>query len=192
MRHYQSIGLQRGDTATVVNTSPGCITLRRTDVQEVEWRPTAMPHVTVHAIVEREVAVGDRLRFTANDYSAGIVNGQAGVVEAIDPQRQTMAVRLDADNVVELRTDAPLRLDHGYCSTVHAAQGQTCERVLVDADVSSAIANQSLFYVAISRARSQVALYTDDRELLPEAMSRHDGKEAALDIDRRREPAMSM
>lgn len=192
LRHYDSIGLRRGDTACVVKTSPGCITLRRADGPEVEWRPTAMPHVAVHAVEEREVAVGDQLRFTANDYGAGIVNGQTGVVESIDVQHRAMTVRLGPDEVVTLGTDQPMRLDHGYCTTVHAAQGQTCERVLVDADVSSAMANQSLFYVAISRARSGVALYTDDEKLLPDAMSRLDTKEAALDMERKRESAMAL
>jgi hypothetical protein len=192
LRHYDSIGMRRGDTAKVVSALPGCITLRRSDGTEVEWRPTAMPHVAVHAEQEREFAVGDRLRFTANDYSVGVVNGQTGIVETIDATARVMTVRADEGEVVTLNIDQALRADHGYCTTVHAAQGQTCERVLVDADVSSATANQSLYYVAISRARSSVTLYTDDRELLPEAMSRLDIKHAALDLERKREPAMAL
>ncbi len=192
LRHYESIGLRRGDTATVVGTAPGCITLRRDDGEHVAWRPTAMPHVAVHTVEEREFTVGDRLRFTANDYRAGVVNGQAGTVESIDATSRLMTVRVGADKMVTLNLDHRLRVEHGYCTTVHAAQGQTCERVLVDADVSSAMANQSLYYVAISRARSGVTLYTDDRELLPGAMSRLDIKHAALDLERKREPAMSL
>ncbi len=65
-----------------------------------------------------------------------------------------------------------MHLDHGYCVTVHSSQGQTCDTVLIDADVSSVTAGESLFYVAISRARSLAAIYTDDASLLPEAMSR--------------------
>lgn len=185
LRHYESIGLRRGDTATVVATAPGCITLRRDDGEHVVWRPTAMPHVAVHTVEEREFSVGDRLRFTGNDYRAGIVNGQAGRVESVDAKSRVMTVRFGSDKMVTLNLNHRLRVEHGYCTTVHAAQGQTCERVLVDADVSSAMANQSLYYVAISRARSTVTLYTDDRELLPRAMSRMDIKHAALDIERK-------
>jgi hypothetical protein len=58
---------------------------------------------------------------------------------------------------------------------------------MIDADVKSATANESLYYVAISRPRSEVLMYTDDRELLPIAMSQLDNKVAALDLTRPRE-----
>ena len=184
LRHYESIGLRRGDTAEVVEATPGCITLCRQDGQLVQWRPTAMPHVAVHRAEQREVAVGDRIRFTANDYSLGVINGQIGTVESIDLAARELKVDLGSERTLTLDMNRPLRIDHAYCTTVHAAQGQTCDRVLVDADVSGAMANQSLYYVAISRARHSATLYTDDRELLPRAMSRLDIKHAALDLHR--------
>lgn len=183
-RHYESLGLRRGDTARVIGAEPGCITLQRGDGAPVTWRPTAMPHVAVYSEVTRELAVGDVVRFTANDYPLGIVNGQTGRVELLDATTGLMAVRTGKGELVNLDTNKALHLDHGYCTTVHAAQGRTCERVLVDADVSSAMANESLYYVAISRARSEVSIYTDDRSILPDAMARLDEKPAALDLDR--------
>lgn len=192
LRHYDSIGLRRGDTAEVVEAAPGCITLRRQDGQAVPWRPTAMPHVSVHRAEQREVAVGDHICFTANDYRLGVVNGQTGTVESIDLAARELKVNVGSERTLTLDMDQPLRLDHAYCTTVHAAQGQTCNRVLVDADASGAMANQSLYYVAISRARHGVTLYTDDRELLPRAMSRLDIKHAALDLHRPSSRGMSM
>ncbi len=184
LRPYDSIGLRRGDTAEVVETAPGCITLRRQDGELVQWRPTAMPHVAVHRAEQREIAIGDRVRFTANDYRLSVINGQGGAVESIDYAARELTVKVDSGRTLKLDFHQPLRVDHAYCTTVHAAQGQTCDRVLVDADVSGAMANQSLYYVAISRARHGVTLYTDDRELLPRAMSRLDIKQAALDLHR--------
>lgn len=192
LRHYDSIGLRRGDTAEVVETAPGCITLRRQDGQTVQWRPTAMPHVAVHRAEQRELAVGDRIRFTANDYRLGVVNGQSGTVKTIDPATGQLTVRVGSERTVTLDPNQPVRVDHAYCTTVHAAQGQTCDRVLVDADVSGAMANQSLYYVAISRARHGVTLYTDDKDLLPRAMSRLDIKQAALDLHRTSPRGMSL
>lgn len=79
----------------------------------------------------------------------------------------------------------PLHLDHGYCSTVHSAQGRTCERVLMDADVHSLTSFKDTYYVALSRARTEAKIYTNDRERFPEIMSRGENvKEAALEIDR--------
>lgn len=192
LRHYDSIGLRRGDTAEVVETAPGCITLLRQDGQQVQWRPTAMPHVAVHHAQQREVAVGDHIRFPANDYGLGVVNGQSGTVESINHVTGELKVNVGSERALTLDMNRPLRVDHAYCTTVHAAQGQTCNRVLVDADVSGAMANQSLYYVAISRARHGVTLYTDDKELLPRAMSRLDIKQAALDLHRPSSRGMSM
>ncbi|UJW83055.1 MobF family relaxase [Hydrogenophaga sp. SL48] len=192
LRHYDSIGLRRGDMAEVVETAPGCITLRREDGQTVQWRPTAMPHVTVHRAEQREVAVGDRIRFTANDYGLGVVNGQISTIEAIDLAAGELKVNVGPERSLTLDMNRPLQVDHAYCTTVHAAQGQTCDRVLVDADVRGAMANQSLYYVAISRARHSVTLYTDDKELLPRAMSRLDIKQAALDLHRPSSRGMSI
>ncbi|HJV60470.1 MAG TPA: MobF family relaxase [Albitalea sp.] len=192
LRHYESIGLRRGDTAVVVETAPGCVTLRRQGGQQAQWRPTAMPHVAVHRAEQREVAAGDRIRFTANDYGLGVVNGQTATVESIDLAASELKVNLGPERTLTLDMNRPLRVDHAYCTTVHAAQGQTCDRVLVDADVSGAMANQSLYYVAISRARHGVTLYTDDKELLPRAMSRLDIKHAALDLHRTSSRGVSM
>jgi len=156
-RHYKSIGLNRGDLARVVSAEPGGVTLERADGAKVRWRPTAMPNI----------------------------NGERGRVESVSIDTHQVVVRTESGELVTLDAAKPLHIDHGYCTTVHAAQGQTCERVLVDADVASAMSNQSLYYVAISRARREAVLYTDDRELLPHAMSRLDTKHAALDLDSR-------
>ena len=75
-----------------------------------------------------------------------------------------------------------LHLEHGYCNTVLAAQGQTCERILIDADSTSLTANESSHYVAISRARLEATIYTDDRDMLPVAVTCEDVKHAALDL----------
>jgi conjugative relaxase-like TrwC/TraI family protein len=182
---YASLGLARGELAVVVSTQAGRVTLRREDGQLTEWRPALMPHVAVYVINERDMAVGDRVRVNANDYGLGLVNGQFGTVSAMTPQTLTLIRESGTQVVLDLRR--PLHLEHGYCTTVHSAQGQTCERVMIDADVKSATANESLYYVAISRPRSEVLMYTDDRELLPIAMSQLDNKVAALDLTRPRE-----
>lgn len=183
-RHYESLGLKRGDLARVVTTAPGCITLRREDGADVPWRPTTMPNVAIYREAVRELSVGDRVRFTANDYGSKVINGDTGTVKTLKGDDGCLHIEKADGALVKLDSSRALHLDHGYCTTVHAAQGQTCERVLVDADIKSAMSSESLYYVAISRARSEVAIYTDDKELLPEAMARSDEKTAALELNR--------
>lgn len=179
---YASLGLDRGDLARVVATAPGRVTLERTDGQQVDWRPTVQPNMTAYRAQERELAVGDLVRVTANDHGRGLVNGERATVSDLDAERQTLTLIKADGSQVTLDASRSLHLDHGYASTVHAAQGQTADRVLIEADTRSATANESSYYVAISRARDEVKLYTDDKQALPDSMSRADQKSAALEL----------
>lgn len=67
-------------------------------------------------------------------------------------------------------------------SMMHASQGQFADRVLIEAGTRNATVNESSFYVAISRAREEVAIYTNDKALLPESVGRGYEKSAALDL----------
>ena len=185
-KKYERIGMARGDIAEVVSAGEGIVVLRREDGTSVDWRPANMPHATAYVVVAREIATGDLVRITANDYARDLINGDFATVTAVDHDKKLISLTT-SDSRATLDSSKPLHIEHGYCTTVHSAQGKTCERVLVDADVSSAMANESLYYVAISRARSEVRIYTDDWELLPAAMSRNAEKSLALDIGRKRE-----
>jgi ATP-dependent exoDNAse (exonuclease V) alpha subunit len=85
---------------------------------------------------------------------------------------------------VELGAHGPLHVDLAYATTVHSSQGTTAERVLIDASTSSRTTAKDVYYVAISRARSEAVIYTDDRGGLPRAITRENPKHAALDLQR--------
>lgn len=179
---YESLGIQRGELAHVVDAGAGKVTLERANGERVQWRPALQPNMTAYHVSTRELSVGDQVRLTTNDYTRGMINGDRATVISIDRERQTVDFQKADGSAITLDATKPLHLDHGYCSTVHASQGQTSERVLIEADTRSATANESAFYVAISRARSEVKIYTDDKHALPETMSRADEKSAALDL----------
>jgi conjugative relaxase-like TrwC/TraI family protein len=179
---YASLGLKRGETATVVERLDHCIMLERTDGARIAWQPALATKLTAYVPVKRSLSVGDLVRVTANDRMRGLINGDMARVSAIAPEGQTLTVCFDDGRTVLLDGRRPLALDHGYCSTVYASQGQTCDRVLIEADSHSLTANENTFYVAISRARHEAQIYTDDREMLPFAMSREIENLAALDV----------
>lgn len=189
---YDSLGLARGDLAMVVDASAGRVVLQRADGEQVTWRPAQMSKVAVYSVAERELAVGDKVRLNVNNYLSGYLNGDRAQVQAIDQAHGLLTLERDDGRRLTLDMARPLQLDHGYAQTVHSAQGQTCSRVLIDADARSAMAAENLFYVAISRAQDALTIYTDDRELLPEAMSRESGKTAALELDERAEKTVAL
>ena len=65
----------------------------------------------------------------------------------------------------------------------HASQGATVARVLINIDTarSPELVNRRQFYVSLSRARHDAAIYTDDRLELPRVISREQEKSIAID-----------
>ena len=114
---------------------------------------------------------GDRVRWTRNDSARGLINGEHAEVLSIRRVNVTMRTR-DGREIVMARDDPQLHhLDHAYSSTVHAAQGITCDRAIAVLDTErGGVADQATFYVELTRARDNVVLLTDDREALIEAL----------------------
>ena len=74
---------------------------------------------------------------------------------------------------------------YGYVVTGHSSQGQTADRVLVHIDTERAgaqLLNQRLAYVAVSRGRYDVQLYTNDKSQLGETLSRDVSHKSAIDL----------
>ena len=114
---------------------------------------------------------GDRVRWTRNDASRSLINGEQAWVLSIGPVNVRIETQ-DGREVAMRRDDPQLHhLHHAYSSTVHGAQGLTCDRVIAVLDTDrGAPADQAMFYVELTRARDNVALLTDDREALIEAL----------------------
>ncbi len=180
--NYSSLGWKRGELATVIERLGHYILLERADGVRTSWQPALATMLTAYVPVKRSLAVGDLVRVTANDRLRGLINGDMARVDAIEYERQVLMLRFDDGRIVPRDYRQPLALDHGYCSTVHSSQGQTCDRVLIEADTHSLTSYENTFYVAISRARHHAQIYTDDRDMLPLAMSRQNENTAALDV----------
>jgi ATP-dependent exoDNAse (exonuclease V) alpha subunit len=130
----------------------------------------------------KELPVGEQVRINANMHEVGLINGDLVTVHAISSEQELITLELQDGRKVSLSSNRPLPMDYGYCSTVYSAQGQTCDRILIEADTHNLTANESSYYVAISRARHEAMIYTDDKEGLPMAMSRIFEKSSALEL----------
>lgn len=181
-REYKSLNMKRGDQARVVAIKSTTILLSDAEGRHFDWKPTLATDLGANRLVEREIAAEDDIRVTANIHSLGLLNGDQFKVKFIDAAHKTCTIVLPNGVQRELSLVAPLPLDYAYCKTVYASQGATCDRVLIEADTASLTANQSSFYVAISRARSDVMIFTDDASSLGPAMSRSMEKTSALEV----------
>lgn len=186
---YRSLGLKKGETAQIKAIRRSYLVLEKADGSTINWNPKNNSKVSIYQTRISEFASGDIVRITKNDSTLGLANGDRGKIIEMD-SRKVLRFQREDGKTFHLDPKHPLHMDHGYCSTVHAAQGKTCERVLVDTDTRSLTTAKDHYYVAISRARSEVKIYTNDAEQLPDALSRENVKEIALDI-KGRSPAPS-
>ena len=66
--------------------------------------------------------------------------------------------------------------EHGYATTIYKSQGQTAEKVLVDANSQDKnLLSQKAFLVAVSRQKDGLTVYTDSTEKLTAAVQSNTG-----------------
>ncbi|MDH2436830.1 AAA family ATPase [Pokkaliibacter sp. MBI-7] len=178
-------GLKRGELYRVTDTGPGNrLTVKaEKDGESITFSPATHRKLSVYEPERAELAPGDVVRVTRNDKDLDLANGDRFKVAAVEPGKVTLA---SDTRKVELTTERPLHLDHAYATTVHSSQGLTADRVMIDAHAESRTTAKDVYYVAISRARFEARIYTNDVKKLPPAIARENTKHAALDVARER------
>lgn len=97
---------------------------------------------------------------------------------AIDPVGSSMVVEREdgRPDMLDLAHLADRHVRPGWVRTIHSSQGATCERVMAHLESFRAnTVDAASVYVAISRARTSAAVYTDSRAGLTEALGLRDG-----------------
>lgn len=123
----------------------------------------------VYRLDELPVSVGERLRITQNSIERGhrFNNGDAVRVQGFGKDGSLV---LDSGAVLPVHFG---HLAHGYVSTADGSQSKTVDSVLVGIGSDSMGAtDMRRVYVAVSRARHEARIYTDDREGIYAAASR--------------------
>src|SRR5437764_3716932 len=159
-------GIEAGEYSRVesVNAKENLLTVRRESGEKISYDPRRLQGVTLYRETERAFAQGDRVQFTAPNRQQHIANRELGTIEKIDA-RGNVQLRLDSGRSVAFNVKENPHLDHGYALTSHSSQGQTADRVLVHVDMEQAgekLVNRRLAYVALSRGRYDVQVYTND------------------------------
>jgi conjugative relaxase-like TrwC/TraI family protein len=177
----QRDGLQRDVPYRVIgkDTKINTVTVAGPNGETHTFDPSLDGAISVFNPLETPLAIGDRIRLTRNDKSIGAING--AIYEVADIRDDALLLRNEKGELTLPRASA-MHLEHAYATTVHSAQGLTKDRVLIDADTKSLTSNRAVYYVAISRPRFDVTLYTDDKSKLAQAMNRDPKKYAALEL----------
>ena len=178
--HREGQNIQRGEDYTVVGVDGDQVVLRGSDGQDVTVKPAQHFSATLHKKYDIEIAPGDLLKITKSDKQLGLLNGDRVRVQAVTAEAVT--VKTERGTIVAIPAQRPMNLQHGYATTIHSSQGLTSNRVLIEANTRSLTTNRAAFYVAISRPRYELKLYTDRAAELRSAVARVPKKFAALEL----------
>lgn len=181
-KDYAHKGASRGESYRVENIDPAkaAIALKSEDGREIDWRLRQWGAGKSQAFDTKtlELKTGDRIMFTRNDRELGRINGQRGEVRNIDQHTRTAVIKTTNGKTQTLALDShrDSHIRHAYVETAFAAQGRTADHVMVHADSkASNLIDQKSFYVAISRAKHSVAIYTNDKAKLVSALNERAG-----------------
>jgi len=179
----RDLGIKPGEYATVreVNARQNTLKVEFDNRSQTQYDPRRLRGVAVYEKSERKFSQGDRVQLTAPNRSAGLANRELGSIERIDGSGNTH-LRMDSGRNAIVPPSERLHLDHGYAVTSHSAQGATADRVMVHAESgqSAALVNQRFAYVAGSRMRDGLDVYTDNSQKLASSLHRQFDKTAAL------------
>ena len=110
--------------------------------------------------------VGDKVLIKQNFYDIGLVNGDIGYIESILDEHLFIFKTLDLRSV-KIDRDVISTLRHAYALTIHSAQGQEFDTVIMPFVNNFTIQLQrKLFYTAVTRAKKQVIIFGNREALL--------------------------
>jgi len=186
-RGYKKLGIDKGEYLAVesVGREPNLVELRGEGGKVVSWQPGRFKKVEVYEQEKRELRVGDLVRFTRKDRERGWKNGETGRVVVVDEESRSVVVETKNDSGQAVRHAVGLGKDrhweNGYASTLDAAQGRTTDEVVIHLDTSQKqVMGHEGWYVAVTRARDKLTVFTDSREKLLKVIIQMLSKESAL------------
>lgn len=162
-------GIARGSSATVVavQAKQNQLTIRKGDGEEVSYNPALLKGTTVQSTVyreaRREIAVGERIQFTAPNKDQGIRTRSLATVEKI-AENGALTVKQDNGKRVELDPEKARHIEYGYA--VDGSKAVPAHRVLVSIAGAPEIAQNGPIHTAISRASKEATIYTSQQPLI--------------------------
>jgi conjugative relaxase-like TrwC/TraI family protein len=137
-------------------------------------------HLAVYSEKEQSFSQGDKVVFLKNDKGLGVKNGQIGTIRSIDDKGNAkVTMENGKEKSINLKTQYNY-IDHGYAVTDYKSQGQTAKHVLYHADTSKKV-NYNQAYVAATRGKQDLRIYTNDKTALRDRMKHEQVKTSTLD-----------
>ena len=146
---------------TAINHETNEIAVQSADRRKVSYDLAPLSGVNVYRESNRTFSEGDRIQFRAPFTDHRVANGELGTIGKI--KEEEFIVSLDSGREVSIESDKFRHINHGYAVTSYSSQGQTIDRVLVNADAHehNLVINHRMGYGAVSRARVDAIIFTN-------------------------------
>lgn len=172
----------RGDACEIIEANErGLVLLKNGRRSSMSYRYA--DRFTVAAATPLELARGDRLQLKLNGRSEeghALNNGELVSVRAVTRDGRLRVE--DAEGTVKTLAANQHVFTRGYAVTSYASQGKTVDTVLISDAACRAATSRNQWYVAISRARRRVVVFTADKAELRAHISRSGDRPLALDL----------
>ncbi len=167
--HYRTgnpadLGIADDSTARVlsIDAHANTLTVGTLDVGEVSYNPALTRKMTGQSAVyrgeQRNLAVGERIRFTAVDQEQHIRSGDFAVIERIS-EDHALSVRLDNGKSAELDSGQATHIEYGYA--VETPPQGSVDRILISGEASE-LAKHGQDLARLSPSTRDIAVYTSD------------------------------
>lgn len=186
---YARAGLARGSRWTVSEVHADHLTIMDNEGHTREVDPSKIKLQAYDREV-RNVAVGDRLRWTENhraqradhplEDGLKVRNGGSAVVEKVTGDR--IHLRTASGERIQLDARMAQKVEHAYALTSHSAQGLTVDSVMIHHNTEQGAHSQREAYVDVTRARDDVTIYTQDLDKASRQSGQAMDKSAAHDL----------
>ena len=165
-------------TITASDPTRNIVTARNREGEEKTFKPRDLNPKETGLYTKRDLdlAVGDRVVCTENRRTDAYQNNETGTVVSVGADKVT--IRKDDGKTVDLAVTDMHAVDHGWAVTVHRSQGRTIDRAFV-AGMASKASTAALAYVACTRERLHLHIFTDHIKRLQQSWARVAERETA-------------
>ena len=164
IRDYKQLGLEKNVpyVVTAVDVVNNTLMLATPDQQTRKIDPARCARKSTYTVLAEAIAPGDKLKWTKNNREEDRRNGQTFTVTAVAPTGTAQIVD-ETGGKQTISLTGHQHIDYAWVSTTYGSQGKTADNVLALVDGTS---NKEAFYVAVSRSKYQLNLYTPSVEAL--------------------------
>ncbi|EHA6546941.1 AAA family ATPase, partial [Salmonella enterica] len=170
-----------------ISKEDGLITLedKAGNTRLISPREAAAEGVTLYNPETIRVGAGDRMRFTKSDRERGYVANSVWTVTAVSGDSVTLSDGKQTRVVRPGQDRAEQHIDLAYAITAHSAQGASETFAIALEGTEGGRKQMAGFesaYVALSRMKQHVQVYTDDRQGWVKAINSAEQKGTAHDV----------